>query len=53
MRSDRIAVYQYDDELENVAKFGDKDLALQSIERSKNARRDAPLSSKRSHRRIG
>lgn len=27
---------QYDDELENMAKFGDKYLALQSIERSKN-----------------
>ena len=26
---------QYDDELENMAKFGDKYLALQSIERSK------------------
>jgi bacterioferritin len=27
---------QYDDEIENMAKFGDKYLALQSIERSKN-----------------
>lgn len=27
---------QYDDELENLAKFGDNYLALQSIERSKN-----------------
>ena len=41
---------QYDDELENMAKFGDKYLALQSIERSRSERQDAPWSSQRSHR---
>jgi bacterioferritin len=34
---------QYDDELENMAKFGDKYLALQSIERSKNRTAGRPM----------
>lgn len=34
---------QYDDELENMAKFGDKYLALQSIERSKNRTAGRPV----------
>jgi len=33
---------QYDTEVENMAKFGDKYLALQSIERSKNVSAGAP-----------
>lgn len=33
---------QYDDELENLAKFGDNYLALQSIERSKNVSSGMP-----------
>ncbi len=33
---------QYDDELENLAKFGDNYLALQSIERSKNISSGTP-----------
>jgi len=33
---------QYDDELENMARFGDNYLALQSIERSKTASSGAP-----------
>jgi bacterioferritin len=33
---------QYDDELENLAKFGDNYLALQSIERSKSASSGMP-----------
>lgn len=34
---------QYDDELENMAKFGDKYLALQSIERSRNRTAGRPV----------
>ncbi len=34
---------QYDDELDNMAKFGDKYLALQSIERSKNRTAGRPV----------
>jgi len=34
---------QYDDEMENLRKFGDNYLALQSIERSKNIAAGAPL----------
>lgn len=34
---------QYDDELENLAKFGDNYLALQSIERSKNIGAGRPV----------
>jgi len=33
---------QYDDELDNLAKFGDNYLALQSIERSKNISAGTP-----------
>jgi len=36
------AVQQYDTELDNMAKFGENYLALQSIERSKNRSAGTP-----------